>query len=653
MNRFLLLAFVGLFTNTVLAQYQQPFGNVTVQELEIDGFPGDPEAEAVALFEYGVYTFEVKGGYVYLMKEYHTKIKILTEEGLEMATREIPLFKTDKAKEEIIEFRGITHNERVKSGIEKSAQFEVDESTNWSAYRFTFPNVKVGSIIEYKYKLQSPFFHNLDRWDFQGKIPKLLSRFHAEIPGNYVYNRVLKGDLPLTLNRNSVMRNCFSIPSSKQPASCEVLDYAIENVPAFREPEPYMLSPENYISRLKFEMAEYFKFGGGSEKYAKTWADVDREFKKDQDIGRQVKKTGFFADRIPAEFKQEADPLKKAQGIYKHIRDHFTWNRKYGIYRKVRVKEAYEKGLGSIGEINISLLNMLNAADIPSKMVLISTREKGLPGKLQASIYDFNYLIVLANINGKEVFLDASDKFTAFGTLPFRALNYEGRVMDFKNDSYWVDLPIPKVSKGSSQVMLQFDLENELIKGRHRETRTGYIAADRYRRLKKLSEDSFLMEIENQSEVEITSHKINKNSNENVITQTYAFELPGFGEDKRIRFNAFFVRFLNSSPFKKENRLFPVDFGFPRNYSYNLIVPIPEGYKAGTIPEAVNKTMGQGRGTLLFDCKLSPDAKSINLQCSFNVRDSYFKVAEYSELKALYDTFFQLQENSLITLEKI
>jgi hypothetical protein len=95
-----------------------------------------------------------------------------------------------------------------------------------------------------------------------------------------------------------VRRNCFSIPSSKQPASCEVLDYAIENVPAFRGAEPYMLSPENYISRLKFEMAEFFKFGGGSEKYAKTWADVDREFKRDQDIGRQVKKTGFFADRI-------------------------------------------------------------------------------------------------------------------------------------------------------------------------------------------------------------------------------------------------------------------------------------------------------------------------------------------------------------------
>jgi hypothetical protein len=113
------------------------------------------------------------------------------------------------------------------------------------------------------------------------------------------------------------------------------------------------------------------------------------------------------------------------------------------------------------------------------------------------------------------------------------------------------------------------------------------------------------------------------------------------------------VRFLSSSPFKKQNRQFPVDFGFPRNYSYNLIVPIPEGYKAGSIPEPVNKTMGQGRGTLQFDCKLSPDAKSINLQFSFNVRDSYFKVAEYSELKALYDTFFQLQENSLITLEKI
>ena len=39
---------------------------------------------------------------------------------------------------------------------------------------------------------------------------------------------------------------------------------------------------------------------------------------------------------------------------------------------------------------------------------------------------------------GNETFLlDATEKELSFGLLPTRALNYQGRAMDFKNPSYW------------------------------------------------------------------------------------------------------------------------------------------------------------------------------------------------------------------------
>jgi transglutaminase-like putative cysteine protease len=649
---FLLLLF--LFLNLSLsAQYSQPFGNVTVKELEMDHFPGDPEAEAMAIFEYGVYTFKLKdNGYIYLMKEYHTKIKILNQEGLELANQEIPLYRTDKRKEQIVKFQAITHNGREKTGVDQSAQFLVDETPNWSAYRFTFPKVKVGSIIEYKYTLQSPFYFNLDRWDFQGSIPKLYSRFHAEIPGNYVYNRVLKGDLPLSLNLNSERPNCFSIPRSSQSASCEVLDYAIENVPAFRETEPFMLSSENYISRLVFELSQFYPFSGGVEKYSKSWKDVDKEYRKDQDIGRQVGKQDFFTKALPNAAKSAQTSMEKARAVYKHIQDHFNWNEKYGIYRKVRVKKAYENRTGNIGEINISLINMLEAADIPAKIVLLSTRENGLPRRNQANITDFNYLVALATIDGKDYILDASDKFTPFGMLPYRALNYVGRVMDFKKDSYWIDLPVSNRNKSTSQVMLQFDLDNQVIKGRHREILLGYSASNRYRTLNKLGEEGYLEQIENNSFIEISEHNIAPGSTPKKLTQNYVFEMPGFSEDNRIRFNPFIVKFLSSSPFKNKKRQFPVEFGYPRSYGFNAIIPVPEGYEIEDLPAKKELSVLDGQASLKYECKGSPDGKNINLQFVFDVKNVFFLVENYPQLKELYDTFYYLQQNSLISLKK-
>ncbi len=40
--------------------------------------------------------------------------------------------------------------------------------------KFTFPNVKEGSIIEFEYTKMSDFLQNLEPWEFQGAYPRLV-----------------------------------------------------------------------------------------------------------------------------------------------------------------------------------------------------------------------------------------------------------------------------------------------------------------------------------------------------------------------------------------------------------------------------------------------------------------------------------------------
>ena len=64
--------------------------------------------------------------------------------------------------------------------------------------KFTMPNIKEGSIVEYEYKIRSPFYQNIDEFQFQHAIPikKLEAEFQA--PEYYNFKMNLKGFLPIT-----------------------------------------------------------------------------------------------------------------------------------------------------------------------------------------------------------------------------------------------------------------------------------------------------------------------------------------------------------------------------------------------------------------------------------------------------------------------
>ena len=166
------------------------------------------------------------------------------------------------------------------------------------------------------------------------------------------------GSINLSTNDATTKEHCFRVEGYEDSADCEVLKYAMKDIPAFKEAENFMLSSKNYKSRIDFEMSIHYGLDGSKNKFTKSWKDVDSEFRVDKDIGRQLTKKGFFEKNVPLELLTQGDDLSKAQNIYNFIQDHYTWNGKYGIYINIRVKDAFDKKTGNVGEINISLINL-------------------------------------------------------------------------------------------------------------------------------------------------------------------------------------------------------------------------------------------------------------------------------------------------------
>ncbi len=640
-----------LFFGCLHSQFNESFGNLSEEERSYTVFTKDSTANAVVLYEKGGNYFETIEQRIQLVKKYHVKIKILKEQGFSESNISIPLYHGGTLSENIKSLRAITHNNKIKTGLSQTKIYTIDHNESWSEKKFTFPNVQIGSILEYEYTIVSPYIFNLNGWTFQSHLPKVYSEFNAKIPGNYIYNRTLKGNLALETNSASIIKNCFYVEGYNSSADCEVIKYAMKDIPAFKADEEYMLSSSNYISRINFELSEMYKMDGTHVKYTKTWDDVDREFKKDKDIGRQLTKQGFLEKRVPENLLKEGDDLTKATNIYNYIKDHYTWNGRYGIYNNVRIREAFEERKGNVGEINISLINLLNAANIESNLMLLSTRENGLPTKSHPVITDFNYVVAKVRIGGEDYLLDATDKLNPFGMLPFRCLNYYGRVMDFNNKSYWYDIKEEENNSHIVRVQLDLDFENNKAIGVFDEINLGYEAVRKRKILSEVKEDEYLNQISSPNFSIISYDQQKERSDDKKTTERFTFELENLLGPDVISLNPFLIKFFSKNPFLLEERKFPIDFGYKRSYNYSININIPEEYTVLELPEKKLIALTSNNGTLKFNSTKS--LNGISLYFNLSLEKANYESNIYPDLKELFKIVTTIQNNSLIVLKKV
>ncbi len=638
-----------------ISQEKPEFGVISKSESEFTSYEKDTEATAVYLYEYGDNYFEIRDDYIYLITKYHAKIKILEKEGFDYTNIEIPLYRSKKRKEKIVNIKAFTHNGEMKHSVKTSEFYNEEVNDKWTQTKFTFPNVKEGSIVEYEYEMQSPFYFNFTGWDFQSDIPKVYSEFNAKIPGNWLYNRSLKGSLDLDVNDADIVKGCFSFPGTKDDSDCESLKYVMKDIPAFKDSEEFMLSSNNYKSKLEFELSEYKSFYGSTDRYTKSWEDVDKEFKTDKDIGSQLRKKNFFEKNVDVSLLTEGDEITRAKNIYEFVKNHFTWNEKYSIWQGNKVKKAFDEKKGNVAEINIALINLLNAAGIKTNMMVMATRKRGLPKKTHPVMNDFNYIVAKVDIDGESYLLDATDKYMPFGMLPFRCLNYYGRVMDFDNNSYWYDIMPEKSNAVMLRAQMIIDPNEEKLTGMFDLINSGYNKVAQDEVLSTVKEESYIEKLEEEisDDFYITSHeKILKYSNEKKITERFNFEIENLIQGDNIYLNPFVIKFFDKNPFVASERNYPVDFGFPMKYQYVVNIKIPDGYQVKSIPENKNFTMPDNGGVLKLNVSDNTSG-TLNLFFTFDLNSAHYPNGYYIGLKQIFNEAVKSQNQSLIVFEKI
>lgn len=631
-------------------QYDAPFGVVHPAEFSNHSAEGEPEA--IVLNEFGETYFGEGDGRLYLIV--HKKIKLLRKEGLEQANIVLYLGKGKSGREELVSVEGVTHvldnGSVISVPMGRKSVFR-QNNLDFEKISFTLPNANVGSIIEFRYTLSTPFILNLWPWEFQSSIPKVNSEFWAKIPGNYVYNASLRGALKLTKNDSELIRSCFG--SGSAMADCSLLKFGMTNIPAFKE-EEFMTAKRNFLSAIRFELSEIKYFDGRVDKVTKEWKDVADEMYENELFGSQVKKARNMLDsKVKEQTLGLGNPLNKAKRIYAWIRDSYQWNENLGKYTDLGVKSAWELKKGNVADINLSLLGALQSAGLDALPVILSTRANGLPGSLYPVLSEFNYVIVHLKTDHGIFLLDATDPFLPFGMIPERCLNGKGRLLS-KRSAEEIDI----VLKEKTRIIFSYDLkldEHGKISGHAEVMSYGYAGADKRRTISSYTSESAYAKMLTEKWMlnEVHEYKVeNLTDFDKPLKEEIelSFHDHDASDATRVYFNPFVTSRWSKNPFNLPSRSFPVDFGIAQEETTVVNLEFHPSFKLDEIMKSTATATPDK--SAIFRLNATALGNKISIVYSVSLNRAVYDATEYLALKGLFEQIVQTKQNDLVFVKK-
>ncbi|WP_289663395.1 DUF3857 domain-containing protein [Flavobacterium panacagri] len=656
------LLFLIFFGNLITIQAQNyELGKVTVAELQEKLHPIDSSAPAAILFKKGktVFTYDEKNGFS-AIHTYEFKIKIYKKEGLKWADQKVQYYVGyQNLNEDLLSFSNVVtynlENGKIeKTKLENQGAFKRKINEYWNEKGITFPNVKEGSIIEYKYVLKSENIVQFPDFDFQYSIPLNYFEYKTEFPEFYIYKTLLLGTHKIESDSKIVMgsQNFSNEYGQSRSMSYKQINsfYAAKNIPALKE-EPYVNNIENYRGSIKHELERVRMPEQPVKDYALTWEGVALTIFKDDRFGKEINKNSFLLEDVKKILANVQSPKDRMNVIFQFVQSKMNWNEKNGYYTDKGVEKAYKEQTGNIAEINFILLNMLKWAGIGANPVLVSTIENGVP--VYPTRTGFNYVIVAVEIDDKQVLLDASRKYTTIDILPLNVLNWKGRLIKSDGTSKEIDLVPIKPSRENASITIKLN-ENGKIDGKIRIQRTDYEAYKFRVQNGNRNQDSYLEKLEEKlGNLKITDYAItNKITNiSDPIVETFSFETENFVESigGKLYINPMLFYGTTKNPFVQENRQMGIYFGYPKQEKLFVNLEIPDGYVIETLPAPIRLSLEDKSINMALN--FLNDGNKIQFSFSKDINNSIFAADHYNALKTLFQKMIASQ-NEKIVLKK-
>jgi len=636
MKQFLFFVWILFSLQTVLqAQgFNNEFGKVSKEDVDLTSYPQDKDAEAVVISDVGCSYFESTNDSFDLIYERTTRLKIFKEAGVKWASIEIPFYRQGDIYEEVYDLEACTYNfekgnlSRIPLDLKSCQEEKVNEY--WNLKKFAMPNVKEGSIVEYHYKVRSQFFFNLRNWDFQWKIPVIYSKYVTKMIPFYQYTWLLQGASKLDSQKSYVDQGW-----ERQFGSIKfhdmIYELVMKDVPAFKD-EEYIASPEDYIIKLNFQLSKVTDYYGACRNVITTWQEMVRDLMKDEDFGGYSRKAEGMASKvIDVSRLSMLSTQQKFDSILNYMKANYRWNKMNGKMASKAPKAFMKDKIGNDADINLFTLGLLNAVGIKAYPVIISTRKNGKIKYDYPFSHFFNFVVIVADIDGKRVLADATTTLSRNNRIPEKCINDKGLIIQ-KDKVEWLGLQ-SLVTSGRMKTF-SISLSDSTQNADIHEYTTEYFALEN-RNEYGTNANTIKKHLLDKGYSLVDSSIVVKNQLNIKDPYTLIYSITDHPEkvNEKIYVSPFLHEVITENPLKQPSRNYPIDMVYPQKTTYFSEINIPDGFKVDFIP--VNDKIKNDQFELDYSTNVSD--KKIIVSFIYYFKISVYDATEYSKLKFYFN----------------
>lgn len=639
-SRFIFLFCFLLATKASYCQHElRDFGDVPIEDLNSQYCTFDSSASAAVLFD--VIKVDLIRGYNY---EHHIRIKFFKSNSLEKWGKVKLVYSKFGAK--ISNIKAATYNLEngtiVATSLNSKSIFYTKVTKNVTQVSFAFPQLRPGSIIEYRYTQRSSTdiqFANQLASLFGLNILETKWRFQHEIPA-YRCDFFYSGGVSSTFLQGAIPASQLN---DKTEDKGRTVHWFINNVPAFQS-EPKSLPQEDVIGMIYVDATD------------KTWSQLGAAFNKLQQFGITPRDSNSVTG-LGEKFKSISNELGRADSIITWVKKNIKWNGDVDRFPDGQFSDIFRDRNGSSCEINLIIMAIMKKAGIRSYPVIISSRGNGAISPDRPRATQFDDVIIGAMVQNPytkkdEIRLfDGTDRDLHNDYVPLRCLNGLGLLVDGQN-SLLIPIAPPK-SKKSVIANLYLDEVQDHASGDIEFSYFGLNASDERKSLDSLGEEKYkLKKIGTYPYLDSEPSILNAPNRDRpfkILGKFKPADISRFAND-RMYVNPFELSRIQSNPFKSESRLFRIDLNPLQEYVHSFKIVIPKNYAVEEIPKSVAFALPNNDARFTFNIVQHEEVLYITSQVVFN--KPIFKPTEYKSLKEFYSLIISKQAEAIVLKKK-
>lgn len=658
------------------------FGRPTKAEMELTEYAPEPDAAALVLCDLRDERYTFTDGEFKRVVEHKVRIKVLKSEGTDYANVSC-LYQSNKSnnfavKEYISGVSATAYNleggKTVATKMKNDLVFRERVNDDVMMLKFTIPQVKVGTVMEYAYTEHSDNDLQIDDWYAQGEIPVLYTRFTLAVPECYVFSIDNTGAFPLEAKTSQGHMTLSLGGAESTTFGTTTYSFIGRNVPSLRD-DDNVWCINDYRAKVSFEF-ERTVYPLDTKSYTSTWEQIAELLMKDSDFGGRLSNTSPLKDEMAAlQLDTLATVDEKVGAIFSLLMSRVEWNGEYSLFSTKRASTVLKDGTGSNADINFLLIAMLRSAGIDACPIVIRQRHHGhLPlshpslKKLDTFVVAFSrtpstdpsagsmpYTLIslLAAGNDGWGVLDASSKNGYIDAISPQLMPDRGLLVE-KNVIGWADLTEKcsgrDVTRIAAEVVPSADGTCSIVG-----TRTNHYYQMSSLGFKEGMKDRTEAEAAEQVAKDVEA-KVSDYTATDVeaftplATESYGFKKSVQSGDDIIYINPFVFQIWDENPYTNERREVPVERLCKYTEDYAVTLTIPDGYDVEELPLALN--LKSPDNSITCRVLFAKEGNVLNVSYRYQLRRLLFLPGEYADLKQIYDLIYA-KTGEMIAIKKL